>query len=104
VQRINTSDTGSLFRWKQGVLFALYAWNASPIDGTDISRSLVAIGREFPFPIDIEGAVHNNADRQRQSSLEHHEAATPLLYLQRSILNILNSERRLRHIELRNVN
>jgi hypothetical protein len=58
-------------------IICVYAWNASPIYGTDISRSLVAIGRESPFPIDIEGAVHNDADRQGQSSLEHHEAATP---------------------------
>jgi hypothetical protein len=57
VQRINTSDTGSLFRWQQEALFALYSWNASPIDVTDISRSLVAIGREFPFPTNIEGEV-----------------------------------------------
>jgi len=28
VQRINTADTGSMFRWKQGALYALYAWNA----------------------------------------------------------------------------
>jgi RNase H-like domain found in reverse transcriptase/Integrase zinc binding domain/Reverse transcriptase (RNA-dependent DNA polymerase) len=104
VQRINTSDTGSLFRWKQGVLFALYSWNASPIDGTDISRSSVAIGRDFPFPIDIEGAINSNADQGGQSSLDHHESASPLLYRQRAILNILNSERRLRHIEMRNIN
>ena len=30
-----------------------YAWNASAIDGTNISRSVAAVGREFPFPFDL---------------------------------------------------
>lgn len=30
-----------------------YAWNASPIDGTDIVRSVLAIGHELRFPLDI---------------------------------------------------
>ena len=32
---------------------AAYAWNSSCIDGTDIVRSVVAVGREFKFPLDI---------------------------------------------------
>ena len=30
-----------------------YAWNSSPIDGTDILRSVPAIGRELRFPLYI---------------------------------------------------
>lgn len=30
-----------------------YAWNSAPIDGTDILRSTVAIGRKPRFPINI---------------------------------------------------
>ena len=30
-----------------------YAWNASAIDGTDIIRSVAAVGRVFQFPFDI---------------------------------------------------
>jgi len=30
-----------------------YAWNSAPIDGTDILRSVAAVGRPFLFPIDI---------------------------------------------------
>jgi hypothetical protein len=33
---------------------ANYAWNASPIDGTDIIRSVPAIGRPFRFPLDCD--------------------------------------------------
>jgi hypothetical protein len=32
---------------------AAYAWNSSAIDGTDIIRSVAAVGREFKFPLDI---------------------------------------------------
>ncbi len=102
VQRINTADVGSLFQWKQGVLFAAYAWNAGPIDGTDIPRSLVAVGREFPFPIDLSNAIPRDGASEGQSALDHFESATPLLFKQRQLLSALNAERRQRHIDIRN--
>ena len=49
VETINTADKESFHQWLQGVLFALYAWNADPIDGTDVPRSFAVIGREFPL-------------------------------------------------------
>ena len=44
-----------------------YAWNSSPIDGTDILRSVPAIGREFRFSLDVDIStlptlVANNAE------------------------------------------
>jgi len=36
VQKINTANKQSYHQWIQGILFALYAWNAGPIVGTDI--------------------------------------------------------------------
>ncbi len=86
VQRINTADVGSLFQWKQGVLFAAYAWNAGPIDGTDIPRSLVAVGREFPFPIDLSNAIPRDGASEGQSALDHFESATPLLSKEDSLI------------------
>jgi hypothetical protein len=35
----------------EAILLLLYAWNSCPIPGTDISRSLNAVSREFAFPI-----------------------------------------------------
>ena len=35
----------------EALLLLLYAWNSCPFPGTDISRSLVAVGCEFAFPI-----------------------------------------------------
>ena len=40
------------------ILLLIYAWNSSPIPGTNLSRSLVAVGREFAFPIDFSAAKH----------------------------------------------
>ena len=45
VQKINSADKGRLHQWLQGALFALYAWNAVPVDGTEIARSVLAVGR-----------------------------------------------------------
>ena len=37
----------------------LYAWNSGPIIGTDISRSLLVVGRKFSFPIDFCADKHH---------------------------------------------
>jgi len=37
----------------KAILFLIYAWNSCPVPGTDISRSMVAVGRKFAFPIDF---------------------------------------------------
>ena len=42
----------------EAILLLLYAWNSCPVPGTDISRSLVAVGREFTFPIDFSSGKH----------------------------------------------
>jgi hypothetical protein len=102
VQRINNADVDSLFRWKQGVLFSLYAWNAAPIDATDLPRSLVAMGRDFPFPIDLSSATARDSASEGEAALDHFESASPLLYKQRQLLVILNAERRQRHVDIRN--
>ena len=37
---------------------ALYAWNSAPVIDTDISRSLLVVGREFQFPINYSSDEH----------------------------------------------
>jgi hypothetical protein len=94
VQMINTADKQSFHQWYQGVMFAFYAWNAGPIDGTDISRSVAAIGREFPFPIHLtNNATPRDGISEGQSAMDHCDAASPLLYKQRQLLHELNEER-----------
>ena len=102
VHKINSEDQGSLHQWLQGVSFSLYACNAFQVDGTDIALSVVAIGREFPFPIEISPASSREGNSERQQALYHFEAASPLLFRKIEMFNILVSMRSLRHRELRN--
>ena len=102
VHNINSADKGSLHQRLKGVFFALYAWNAFPVDGTDIAQSLMAIGIELPFPIDLSPANIREGTSEVKQALDHFEASSPLLFRQRDLFNILVSERRMRHRELRN--
>lgn len=102
VEKINTAAHKSYHQWLQGVMFALYAWNAGPIDGTDIARSFAAIGREFPFPIDLSAGAPREGSAEGEHAIDHCNAVSPLLYKQRLLLDLLNDERRQRHRELKN--
>jgi hypothetical protein len=50
IERCNSVDHQG---WMKDCLLAAYAWNAGPIDGTNITRSFVANARNFAFPLDI---------------------------------------------------
>ena len=52
-QRIGTEERGTAEAFVERAMTTAYAWNASCIDGTDIPRSIPAIGRELRFPLDI---------------------------------------------------
>jgi hypothetical protein len=42
----------------EAILLLIYVWNSCPVPGTDISHSLVAVGREFQFLIDFSTGKH----------------------------------------------
>ena len=67
-----------------------------------IARSLVAIGRESPFTIDLSPARSREGTSEGKKALYHFEAEYPLMFIQREIFNILVSERSLIHREIRN--
>ncbi len=50
--KIMTNEHDSIRVALKAILLLLYAWNSCPIPGTDISQSLVAVGREFAFLFD----------------------------------------------------
>ena len=56
--RVMCNERDSVRIALEAILFLLYAWNSCPVPGTDISRSLVAVGREFAFPIDFSSGKH----------------------------------------------
>ena len=51
--RIMTNERDSTRVALEAILLLIYAWNSSPVPGTDISRSMVAVRREFAFPINF---------------------------------------------------
>ena len=78
-----------------------YNWNSSPIDGTDIFRSIPAICRELRFPFDI--------DLSDLPSLVSNNAESVVFYLRitgsnrsfaSTILKILVEDRRITHAEI----
>ena len=79
-QRIATEERGTSEYFVEIGMATAYAWNASPIDGTDIARSVPAIGRELRFPLDISLAdIPTPIDNPGES------VAAYLRYLQRDV-------------------
>jgi hypothetical protein len=56
--RIMTNERDTVRVALEALLLLLYAWNLCPVPGTDISRSLVVVGREFTFPINYLQSKH----------------------------------------------
>ena len=83
-------------------IFPLYAWNAGPVDGTDIYQSVVSISRELPFRIVVSPAMSRESTSEGVQSLDNFEVAYPLLFRQIEMFNILVSEKRLIHRYMRN--
>ena len=80
----------------------MYAWNAGPVYVTDISKSVVAIGRDFPFKIDLSTERSREGTSEGQQASDHFEAESPLMFRQRYLFKALVSEIRMTHRELRN--
>ena len=82
---------------------AAYAWNSSCIDGTDIVRSVVAVGREFKFPLDItlhEAPVPVDGNVSAVHSFLRLAQANSQFAM--NILQLLTEERRSYHRERAN--
>ena len=72
-----------------------YAWNSALIDGTNILRSIPAIGRELHFPLDINlSALPKLAHNSGQTALDFFKLTDSSRHFSSSILNILIEDRR----------
>ena len=78
VQVLHAADKASVAQWRLGTSFATYSWNAAPVDGTDIERAVVAIGRSFPFPIDIAQAQPSTEGGSEHEAADHADAWYPV--------------------------
>jgi hypothetical protein len=100
--RVFIGDRGPNRVFLEGAQTLTYAWNSCPVLGTDLSRSLLTVGREFKFPIDFE------ADRRVRFEISDHEkklfaeGLTDLLMKSREIYTLLITEHRAAHREYRN--
>jgi hypothetical protein len=105
VQRIPQGlDTADFLIWMMNVYFAMYAWNASPIDGTDIIRSFAAKARTFHFPLDVQEEPVRLIGNPGERALQHVETMFPLWFRQKALLDILTEERREKHRQYANAN
>jgi hypothetical protein len=96
----NDHETNRVF--VEGALMAAYAWNSAPIAGTDLSRSLLVVGREFHFPIDFTSRKHITFQVDKAGIESYASDMLKLMEKSQSVYKLLIHEHRAYHRELRN--
>jgi hypothetical protein len=86
----------------EAILLLLYAWNSHPISGTDISRSLFAVGCEFTFPINHSTNKHWELTSSPTSVESYSRDLATRLSALREVTQLLVQEHRPYHRELIN--
>jgi hypothetical protein len=100
--KIMTNERDSVRIALEAILLLLYAWNSCPIPGTDISRSLVAVGREFAFPIDYSTNKHWELTSFPTSVESYSRDLATRLSALREVAHLLVNKHRTYHRELIN--
>ncbi|KAL3762115.1 hypothetical protein ACHAWU_001566 [Discostella pseudostelligera] len=101
--KIMTNERGTVRVAMESILLLLYAWNSCPIPGTDISRSLVVVGREFTFPIDYSSNEHWKLTNTTPASVQSYSKDLAIrLEACREVAGLLVQEHRAWHRELVN--
>ena len=102
---IAAEDRGTNDIFVPAGIAAGYAWNSDPIDGTDILRSIPAIGRKLNFPLDINlSALPKLVNNSGQCVLGYLKLTDSSRHFSSSILKILIEDRRIAHAERINNN
>ncbi len=83
----------------EAILLLLYAWNSCPVPGSDISRSLVAVGREFAFPIDFSSGKHWELTSSASTVVSYSKDLAAQLSACRLVAELLVEEQRAYHRE-----
>ena len=99
-EKISTEERGTSEPFVEVAMATAYAWNASPIEGTDIVRSIPAIGRELRYPLDVHLAetptVIDNPSESVATYLRHLHRDT---IFAKQLLAYLVEDRRTAHRE-----
>ena len=104
-QTIQGAEIGTHENFKRTVLLSAYSWNSAPIDGTDIIRSIPAVGRIFRFPFDSSISPLpplNNTDNKQL--LQYLRDTSSESTWATAILQILIEDRREQHRLRHNLN
>jgi len=100
---IAANDRGTNTVFVEAAHTAAYAWNSSPIDGTDIIRSVPAVGRPFRFPFDISLSPTPTPTQQQATDVHAFlRLAAPTTQFAEQVLRLLTEERRAIHRERAN--
>ena len=102
--KIMTNERESVRVALEAILLLLYAWNSCLIPGTDISRSLVAVGREFAFPIDYSTEKHWELVSSPNTVTTYSKDLATRLAATREVAELLVKEHRDYHHEFINTN
>eukprot|EP00978_Attheya_sp_CCMP212_P002696 scaffold5516_cov32-Attheya_sp.AAC.2 len=101
--RVFNNDRGINRVFIEGALTLCYAWNSCPVTSTDLSRSLLVVGKEFQFPIDFTSRYHVTYDLEVETIKSYSEdLLCDLLMKCRETYTLLISEHRAMHHEYRN--
>jgi hypothetical protein len=100
--RIMTNERDSVRIALEAILLLIYARNSCPVPGTDISRSLVAVGREFSFPIDFSAGTHTELTSAPGAVASYSRDLAERLDACQDIAKLLVREQRCWHRELIN--
>jgi hypothetical protein len=97
----NDRDSNRVFI--EGAHTLIDAWNLCPVIGTDLSRSLLTVGREFfHFPINFETNRQVSYDISSEEKKLFADNLTDLLLKSREVYLLLISEHRAAHRKYRN--
>jgi hypothetical protein len=98
---IASEDRDTLDVWIPASMIAGFAWNSSPIDGTDIIRSVAAVGREFRLPVDVKLSTidPSTLDLSAQALSTYMTCISRYSSFAQNILALLIADRRAAHAE-----
>jgi len=100
--RIMTNERDSVRIALEAILLLIYTWNSYPVPGTDISWSLVAVGRELAFPIDFSAGKNVELISSPSSVANYSRELATRLDTCRDVAMLLVKEQRDWHRELIN--
>ena len=100
--KLFASDRNSTRVFIEGSQMAIYAWISAPVIGTNLSCSLVAVGREFHFPIDFENRRHISFSSNKNKICTYTEDLLYTLEKCQYVYQLLISQQREYHREYRN--